>query len=135
MLGLGGELVQLLAPHQQLASAQRRVIEDVAVLVGADVGVQQPQLAIFDQAVSIFEIGAAGADSFHLGAGEHHAGFVFFQQKIIMRGGAIHAGITLAAGHGISLDVFWFFRAILMQEVAGHAFWWKASPAAAENSC
>ena len=55
--------------HQQLAGAQRRVIEDVAMLVGADVAIEEPEFAIFDQSVSIFEIGAAGANRFDLRAG------------------------------------------------------------------
>ena len=42
LLGLADKLPNFLLMDQQLAGAQRRMIEDVAMVVGADVAVQQP---------------------------------------------------------------------------------------------
>ena len=47
LLRFADELVQLAAVDQKFAGAQRLVIEDVAVLVYADVGVDEPQLAVY----------------------------------------------------------------------------------------
>ena len=81
LLRLADELANFFFVDQQLAGAQRSVVEDVAVVIGADVAVEQPEFAIFKQAIGVFEVGLAGADRFDLGAGQGDAGFKFFQQK------------------------------------------------------
>src|SRR5580704_16938060 len=48
LLCLANQFANLLFMHQQLPGSQGGVIKDVAVLVGADVAVQQPELAVFD---------------------------------------------------------------------------------------
>ena len=50
----------------------------VAVLVGADVAIEEPEFAVLDQAVGVLEIGFAGADGLYLGSGENDAGLEFF---------------------------------------------------------
>jgi len=70
--------------HKQFAGAQGGVVVDVSVLVGADVGVEQKDFVVFDQAVGVLEVGQAGADGFDLGAGEGNSGLKFFQQEVVM---------------------------------------------------
>ena len=84
LLRLADQLADLFFMHQQLARAQRGVIKDVAVLIRADVAIQQPELAIFDQAVSIFEVASAGPDRFDLGPGQRNPRLKFFQQEVVM---------------------------------------------------
>ena len=48
LLGLADQLADFFFVHKQLAGAQRGVVVDVTVLVGADVGVEQPELSVFD---------------------------------------------------------------------------------------
>ena len=67
LLGFTDQLADFFFVHQQLTGAQRGVVMDVAVLVGADVGVEQPEFAVLDQAVGVFEVGEAAADRFGLG--------------------------------------------------------------------
>jgi hypothetical protein len=54
------------------------------MLVGADVGVEEPELSVLDQAVGIFEVGEASTDGFGLGSGKNHATLKFFQQEVVM---------------------------------------------------
>src|SRR5580704_9953391 len=51
LLGLADQLADFFLVYQQLASAQRCVVENVTMVVGADVAVQQPEFAILEQAV------------------------------------------------------------------------------------
>ena len=83
-------------------------------------GVQQPQFAVFDDAVGVLQIGPPGADGLHLSAGEHDSGLELFQQKIKMRGGAVLGGIALAASHRIALYIFRLLRTYLMRGLAWH---------------
>src|SRR5215472_1260245 len=48
LLGFAHQLAQLFFMDQELAGAQRCVIENVAVLVRTDVTVEQPELAVLD---------------------------------------------------------------------------------------
>jgi len=57
------------------------MVVDVAVLVGADVGVEEPEFAVLDQAVGIFEVGEAAADGFGLGSGKDNAALKFSSKK------------------------------------------------------
>ena len=65
------------------------MVEDVAVLVGTDVGVDQPELAVLHQTVGIFQVRAPGANRLDLGAAQGDAGLKFFQQKVVVRRGPI----------------------------------------------
>src|SRR3989442_11248259 len=68
LLRLANQLADFLPVHQQLAGAQRSVVEDVAMLVGADVAVEQPEFAVFDEPIGIFKVGASSPDRFDLGS-------------------------------------------------------------------
>ncbi len=61
LLGFADQLADFFFVHEQLAGAQGGVVVNVAMLVGADMGIQQPEFAIFYQAVRIFQIGEAAA--------------------------------------------------------------------------
>ena len=69
---------------QQFARTQRGVIEDVSVLIGADVAIQQPEFAVFDQAVGVLEVAAASPYRFDLGPGQSNPRLKFFQQEVVM---------------------------------------------------
>src|SRR5271168_4710387 len=78
------------------------MIQCVAVGVGADVGVQEESLAVFEQPVGILEVGFAFADGFDFGAAEGDAGLEFVEQKVVVAGGAVNRGVALAGGDGIA---------------------------------
>ena len=62
--------------------------------------------AIFEQGITVFQVGASGTDGLDFRAGQHDAGFQFIFQKVIVARGAIYRGIALAGCYGIALDVF-----------------------------
>jgi hypothetical protein len=62
------------------------------------VGVEEPEFAVLDQAVGIFEVGEASADGFGLGSGQNYAAFKFFQQEVVMRSDPINGGVSVAGG-------------------------------------
>ena len=62
LLGLADELANLLFMDQQLAGAQGRVVEDVAVIIRADVAVEQPEFAVLEQSVGVFEVRLSGTN-------------------------------------------------------------------------
>src|SRR5580704_14485254 len=106
--------------HQELAGAKRGVVVNVAVLVGSDVGIEEPKFSVFDESVGIFEVGQAAADRFGLSSGKNHATLKFFQQEVVMRSDPINGSIALAGGCRFA---FWrFLRAglSLMRGLAGH---------------
>src|SRR6266852_8751973 len=84
LLRPANQLADFLPVHQQLAGAQRSVVEDVAVLVGADVAVEQPEFAVFDEPIGIFKVSAASPDRFDLGSRQGNTRLKFFQQEVIV---------------------------------------------------
>ncbi len=88
--------------QQQFARAGGVVIGDISVRVRTDMDVEQKRLAILDEAVGILQVGLALADGLDLGAAQRNAGLKFFQQKVVVAGGAIMRGVPLAAGHGVA---------------------------------
>jgi hypothetical protein len=70
------------------------VVENVAVFVNSNVGVDEPKLTVFHQAVSVFEVGAPAADRLDLGPAQGDAGLKFLQEKVIMRGRPIDRGVA-----------------------------------------
>src|SRR5207247_7813397 len=64
LLRFTDQLANFFFMHEQLAGTQRSVVEDVAMLVGPDVAVKQPEFAIFDQAIGIFQVGPASSYRF-----------------------------------------------------------------------
>src|SRR5262249_37104537 len=91
---------------QQLASTQGRVIEDVAVLVRTDVGVQEPEFAVFHNAVRVFEIGVPSPDRFDLGSGQNDTSLKFFQQEIVMGSDPIDGCIPLTRSGWVAARIF-----------------------------
>jgi hypothetical protein len=57
--------------------------------------VQQIRFAVFDDSVSIFEIGFALTNGLDFCASKGDAGFKFVEQKVIMPRGAIHGRVPL----------------------------------------
>src|SRR5581483_2109848 len=93
LLGFADQLAEFLGVDQELAGAQRVVVVDVAVLVGADVSVQQPELAVFDQAIGVFEVDTAAADRLDLGAGEYDAGLDLLGEGRVVRRSAVDGDV------------------------------------------
>jgi len=59
LLVLAVWLLVLSLVSQQFAGAERGMVVDVAVLVGADMAVEQPQFAVFDEPVGVFQVDQA----------------------------------------------------------------------------
>lgn len=102
LLRLNLKLVNLGTVEQQFTGAQRVVIAGIAVGIRADVGVEQEDFAVLDEAVGVFEVGLALADGFDFGAAQSHAGFDAVGKEVVVAGSAIERGIAVAAGDGIS---------------------------------
>ena len=101
--GLAVELVDLLAVEQQFALADGQVVLAVAVRVFADVGVDQPRLALFDAGEGVLELDLARAAGLHLGSGEDHAGLEAFHEFVVMAGGTVVADdLEAVGGFGLS---------------------------------
>ena len=106
LLGFADELANFFAVHEQLTGPQRRMIKDVAMLVGSDMAVQEPELAIFNEPIGIFEVGASGPHGLDFGPGESHARFKFFQQEVVVRSDPIYSGIPLPGRSRIAAGIF-----------------------------
>ena len=82
-----------------------------AVGIRTNMRVQQKGLAVFDDAVGVFEIGFAFADGLDLCSAEGDACFEFIGQKVVVPGGAVDGGVTGAGATGsLGRDaglVFW----------------------------
>ncbi len=98
LLGFADQLADFFFVHEQLAGAERGVVVNVAVLVGADVGVEQPEFAVLDQTVGVFKVGKAAANRFGLGSGKNYSTLKFFQQEVVMRSDPINGSIALTGG-------------------------------------
>jgi len=59
LLRFADQLADFFLVHEQLPGPQGRVVMNVAVLVGTDVGIEQPEFALFHQAVGIFKVSQA----------------------------------------------------------------------------
>ena len=70
--------------QEQLFFAQRVAVEDVAVLVGADIHLLDENLAALDRCVGIGKVDLARADGFHLRAEELNSGFQNLVYEIIV---------------------------------------------------
>src|ERR1039458_3360344 len=102
--------MQLVPVHQQLPGAQRFMVEDVAMFVRPNVRINQPQFAVFHQAIGVFQIGPSSADGLDLGAAQGDAGLELVQQKVVVRRSPVHRRVALAAGDRIAPDLFLFLR-------------------------
>ena len=70
--------------HQELAVAQGLAVENIAMLVGADVDADGVQLAVLDVAVGVLEIDATAADALDLSAVELDACFVLLVYEVVV---------------------------------------------------
>ena len=62
MLGLAYELANFFLVNQKLASAESGMVSVVAVIIGADVAVEEPEFSVLDEAVGVLEISLAGSN-------------------------------------------------------------------------
>ena len=120
LLGFADQLADFFFVHEQLAGAEWSVVVHVTVLVGADVSIEQPEFAVLDQAVRVFEVGEAAADGFGLGPGKNYAALKFFQQEVVVGSDPINSGIALAAGGGLAARRFLQGGLGLVCGLAGH---------------
>ena len=121
LLGLADELANFFFVDQQLAGAQGGMVEDVAVVVGSDVAVEQPEFAILEQPVGVFEVGLSGADRFDLGPGQGDSGLEFLQQEVVMGGDPVDGGIALAGRGRVAAGIF--LRTSAWSDVRAGAPW------------
>ena len=61
---------------------------------GADVGVEEESFAVFEEAVSVFQVGLAFADGFNLGAAESYAALEVVGEEVVEAGGAVEGGVA-----------------------------------------
>ena len=104
LLDLGLELPDLPLVHQQAAGAHRVTVEDVPVLVRADVHPPEDELPIFHGAEGVFEVELSGADGLDLRACQLDAGFKAVQDEIVVEGFAVGGHLLDALGfrgHGL----------------------------------
>ena len=99
------ELHDLLLMHEQTAIAERLSVEDIAVLVGADVDTDGVQLAAGHLAVGILEVDTAAADALDLGAVELDPRLVLLVDEVVVPGlfilgDDLDAGLGRFFGHG-----------------------------------
>src|SRR4051812_15476201 len=86
LLGLGLQLVDLLAVQQQLALAARGVIGPTALVILRDVSVVQPRLAPVDLDEAVGQRGAALAQRLDLGAHEDQPGLEGVDDRVVVPG-------------------------------------------------
>ena len=60
-------------------------------------------LAVFEQAVGVFEVGLAFADGLDLGAAQGDAGLEAVGEEVVEAGGAVEGGVALAGGDGVAV--------------------------------
>src|SRR3984957_14837523 len=113
--------------QQEFAGAQRVVVGRVSMGVGTDMRIQQIRFAVFDDAISILEIGLALTDRLHLGASKRDTGFEFVEQKVVMPGGAVDRSIPFARSHRLS--GLGFLRGWIrgLSVLPGHTFGYESS--------
>jgi hypothetical protein len=81
------------------------MVEDVAVIVGADVGIEEPEFAVLEEAVGVLEVGVAGTDGLDLGASEDDARLKFFKQEVVMRSDPIDGSVSFAGGGRVAAGI------------------------------
>jgi len=89
LLRLAEKLIDLLAVEKQLPGAERLVIHDVTVTVGADVAVVEKDLTLPYAGVTILQVYAPISQGLDLRALEHDAGFELLFNEIVMVGLAV----------------------------------------------
>ena len=120
LLSLAEQFADFFAVREQFSRAKRGMVRVTAVLVGADVAVQEPELSVLDQAIGVLEIGLAGADGFDLGAGENDSDLEFIEQEIVVPRVPVNGGISLSGGSGLPAGIFLAIRLRLMGSLLRH---------------
>ena len=120
LLGLADELANFFLVNQKFAGAEGGMIGRVAVVIGADVAVEEPEFAVFDKAVGVLEIGGAGADGLHFGSGENDAGLEFFEQEVVMTSVPVYRGVFFSGGGGLAAGIFLSIGLGLVGRLLGH---------------
>src|SRR5215472_3917360 len=92
---LADQARDLLRVQQQLARPPRLVVDVAALRVGADVDVLQPRLAPVDAHVAVGQVGPAGPERLHLGAGQHQARLVALVDEVVVEGAAVDRDVLL----------------------------------------
>src|SRR5437868_4252687 len=106
--------------NQQFAGAQGSVVENVAVLVGANVAVQEPKFAVLNQSVGILEVRTSGPDRLHFSTCQHHTSLKFFQQEIVMSSDPINSGISLPGRRRVATGILLRTGSGLMRLLSCH---------------
>src|SRR5919204_6450317 len=96
------------------------MVEDVAMLVGTDVSVKQPELTILDNRVRILQVSPSGANRLYFSPAQYDAGLEFFQQKVVVRSGAVLGCIAFSSGDRITSRVLLPAGFHLMKGLLGH---------------
>src|SRR5262249_1775726 len=87
----GSEFIDFASMEQEFAIMHRGVVLPVSVGIMADVGVEEPCLAVQDIGISILQLDLAVLGGFHLGPREYHAGLKSVEKKVIVAGGSVVA--------------------------------------------
>jgi len=120
LLGLADELANFFFVNEEFAGAESGVVGRVAVVIGADVAVEEPEFAILDQSVGVLEIGGAGADGLYLGSGENDASLEFFEQEIVVTRVPVYSGVFFAGSGRLAARVLLPIRLGLVGGLLGH---------------
>ena len=96
LLDLGEEPLDLPLVHEQAAGAAGFAVEDVALLIGADVHSVERHLPVLDGAEGILQIHVAHANGLHFRARQFDARLVAVLHKIVVKGFAVFRDLTVA---------------------------------------
>src|SRR5208337_852489 len=97
------------------------MIGKVAVVIGADVAVEEPEFAVLDNAVGVLEIGGAATDRLHFGSGENHPGLEFFEQEIVVTRVPVYSGVLFAGSGGLAARILLPIGLSLVRGLLGHS--------------
>ena len=88
--------------HQQAAGAAGLPVEDIPLLVGADVHPVEGHLPVLDGAEGVLQVHVAQADGLDLGAGQLDARLVFILHEVVVEGLAVAGDllVLLLLRHG-----------------------------------
>ena len=70
--------------EKQLSGAKRVVVENIPLLIGADMCIPQVDLALLDTGEAVTQVRLARADGFHFRAGKCDAALIRLVDEIVM---------------------------------------------------
>ena len=121
LLRLSDQFSNFFFVDQELAGAKRGVVGVVAVVIRADMAVEEPEFAILDQAVGIFQICRAGAYRFDLGPGQNHPSLEFFEQEVVMARVPVYGSVPFPGRGGLAARILFSIRLRLVCGLLGHS--------------